>query len=192
MKHCIWTALIMLLLATTAASAAVTEGEQKREEKNPLLVVSKHMDAVGRRLEKGDTGIKTTQKHQQRIMAWLDQLIEQSQPPSGGGQNPQQKPQPKPQPKEQEQKPQSSPQNTSQEQKQQKQQQKQQNQGGASGQSPTQASREPEGDIPADAGWGTLPPRTRSEVFQALQEDFPEEYKALLKLYYKTLAEQEE
>jgi hypothetical protein len=37
--------------------------------------------------------------------------------------------------------------------------------------------------------WGNLPPRARKEVFQLLKEDFPDEYKTLLILYFKALSE---
>ena len=182
------TFIFTLSIALGAACAfGAVKPEDTEKPKNPLRSVAQQMSAVGRRIDRGDLAIETTQKDQDRIIKRLDTLIEASKPPSGGGKSDQQK-QPKPEPSEQKQKPQSSPKNTSANPR--TTQQKQ----------PATASKDVRGggkaqpgpEVPGVGEWGNLPPRTRSELFQALKEDFPEDYKTLLKLYYKHLSEREE
>ena len=38
--------------------------------------------------------------------------------------------------------------------------------------------------------WGNLPPKAREEFLQILKENFPENYKQLVRYYFKNLSEQ--
>ena len=55
-----------------------------------------------------------------------------------------------------------------------------------------QAGREQLRPGAAAAGmeWGSLPPRSREEFLQILKENFPENYKLLVRYYFKNLSEQ--
>jgi FtsZ-interacting cell division protein ZipA len=178
--------IIPILIAALAIPAygVIDEKDRKKPgERNPLGIVAKMMDGVADRLRKLDTGTETQQR-EQRVVDALDALIElarQQQQQQDQQQQQQQKEREK-----QQQQQQTQPRNT----------QAQQSASTQPAQSSQMTNAKPgETKLRPDEGpggmeWGNLPPRAREEFLQILKESFPENYKLLVRYYFKNLAEQ--
>ena len=177
------TLLLVALIAVPAFGVLDEDDRKKPSERNPLRVISKMMDIVARRLRKLDTG-QETQKREGTVIEGIDKLIEIAR---------------------QQQQKQKQKQKQKQQQKKDKKKQKQQGQpkntqSQAKGRKPMQKEEAvragtTDGKLRPDVGaagmeWGNLPPKAREEFLQILKENFPENYKQLVRHYFKNLSEQ--
>ncbi len=176
--HRIIALLLVALIALPAFGVLDEDDRKKPSERNPLRVISKMMDIVARRLRKLDTG-QETQRREGAVVEGIDKLIEIAR------QQQQQQKQKQKQQQKDKQKQQSKPKNT---------------QSQAKGRKPMQDEKAvragtTDGKLRPDVGaagmeWGNLPPKAREEFLQILKENFPENYKQLVRYYFKNLSEQ--
>jgi len=171
--------LVLALVSLAGATVEVVKPSDERPRPNPLLDISGDMELVTKRLSDKQTGTPT-QDLEKAIIRKLEDLINQA---------------------DQQNQNQSQNQKQQQEQQQQQQQQKQKEQSKQQEQSQNPAARSTPrkaggqagalGEIDPSRSWlPMLPPRMRDELLDALGEEFPEQYKALLKLYYESLSKQ--
>ncbi len=177
--------LAVIAALAGAAPAVVPDdaGKATPEEKtggpdvdNPIRKISEMMKKAGDLLAKLETG-DPTQDEQKKILKELDRLIELAQKSSSSSKNQQQREQQnedertQPQPK---------------------------NSGASTGTSPMQNERNVPRSVKPGVGtdppdlreiWGKLPDVRRDEILQLLNEDLPQQYKELVKLYLKALSE---
>ena len=146
-----------------------------------LGYVRAFMDIVARRLRKLDTG-QETQRREGAVIEGIDKLIEIARQQQQQQQQQQQKQQQK---DKKQQKQQSKPKNTQSQAKSRRPMPKEQ----------AVRAGTTEGKLRPDVGaagmeWGNLPPKAREEFLQILKENFPENYKQLVRHYFKNLSEQ--
>lgn len=148
---------------------------------DPLVAISRRMQRVGERMQQHDTG-EATQRLQQRIVADLDQLLEQLNKQCSGGQCQQ------PAASKAGSKPGTG---------------KKAGTGENTGTNqPAQESTERRDATATDAAaaealqrelkaiWGHLPPKLREQLQSGLFEQFLPQYEQLIEAYYKRLAEE--
>ena len=163
---------------------ALEQKDAKPKEPNPLDKVADEMVGAQVKLKQGLTDA-AAQGPQVNAIRMLDQLIEvaKKQQQQQDQQNQEQQQQEPEQQPEQQMKPENSQAN---QQEQSTSPAKRSQQGGGGGNQGSVGSTPP-GQKGIE--WGNLPPKARDEFNQIMKEDFPENYKHLLELYYKNLSD---
>lgn len=165
-----------ILLAGSVVWATIEPGKSEKEPgpPNPLREVSSDMRVVSKRLAEKNIGT-ATQDLQKRIIRKLDKFLSQMQS------------QQKQQDQQQKQQNQKDQQSKKSEKNQQRQKSKKPMKDSSLRKSGSKKRLMGELD-PTNSWLPKLPPKLRDELLDALDEEFPERYRELLKLYYKSLS----
>jgi outer membrane biosynthesis protein TonB len=171
------------------------EDKSPLQPNEPMKIVSDQMKTAEQELSNSLTGTQA-QTAQENALSILDQLLQQQDQQKQNNQNNREQKQQKEQEQHKQQKEQQKDKQSQQEkEKQQKQKDKEEKEQKSDPTKPgkmsaSQGSESDQKELDA-AGkeWGSMPPQLRRELIHSMQEDLPEKYKELLKLYYKRLSE---